>query len=201
MVLARLGPRTATMTTASTRLGVAMMTSISRVTITSISEPAIAAASPSATPMTTAKAMTATPMNSEMRAPKMTRDRRSRPSPSVPSGKRQLPPAQTGLARTNSRNCSIGECGAMTSAASAASTMSASTQARSSRRDFRRRRRRRRPAARAARAPQRLPLAPPSPRQRAWRIRGLMIPYRRSTIRLTRMTAPEMSSTPPCKAG
>ena len=62
------------------------MTSISRVTTTSTSEPAIAASRPSATPMTKAKAITETPMNSEMRAPKMMRDSMSRPSPSVPSG-------------------------------------------------------------------------------------------------------------------
>ena len=59
--------------------------------------------------------ITERPMNSDTRAPKMRRDSMSWPSPSVPSTKRQEPPAShTGGARTASRNCSIGEWGATT---------------------------------------------------------------------------------------
>ena len=67
-------------------------------------------------------------MNSETRAPNISRDSMSWPSPSVPSGNRQVPPEfQTGGARTASRNCSIGECGAMKSAASATSMTAPTT--------------------------------------------------------------------------
>ncbi len=91
---------------------------------TSTIGPAIAAASPSATPMTNETHITERPMNSDTRAPKMRRDSMSWPSPSVPSAKRHEPPAsQTGGARTASRNCSIGEWGATKFAVSARRTM------------------------------------------------------------------------------
>ena len=78
--------------------------------------------------MTKDTPITEKPMNSDTRAPKMRRDSMSWPSPSVPSGKRQEPPAsQTGGARTASRNCSIGEWGATTLAASASRTMTPNT--------------------------------------------------------------------------
>ena len=128
MVLARLGPSTATTSTASTRLGTAMIRSMSRVMATSTTGPAIAAASPSATPTTNETHITERPMNSDTRAPKMRRDSMSWPSPSVPSTKRHEPPAShTGGARTASRNCSIGEWGATTFAVSARRTMTAKT--------------------------------------------------------------------------
>src|SRR6202035_5871160 len=128
MVLARLGPSTATTSTASTRLGTAMIKSMSRVMATSRTGPVIAAASPSATPTTNDTHITERPMNSDTRAPKMRRDSVSWPSPSVPSTKRQEPPAShTGGARTASRNWSIGEWGATTFAVSARRTMIAKT--------------------------------------------------------------------------
>ena len=74
MVLARLGPSTATTSTASTRLGTAMIKSMSRVMATSTIGPVIAAASPSATPTMNDTHITERPMNSDTRAPKMRRD-------------------------------------------------------------------------------------------------------------------------------
>src|SRR5580704_6859053 len=128
MVLARLGPRTATTSTASTRLGTAMIKSMRRVMTTSRIGPPIAAASPSATPTMNDTHITERPMNSDTRAPKMSRDSASWPSPSVPSGKRHEPSAcQTGGARTASRNCSIGEWGATTFAIKAKKTMTPNT--------------------------------------------------------------------------
>src|SRR5580704_14282803 len=128
MVLARLGPSTAATSTASTRLGTAMIKSMSRVMATSKTGPAIAATSPSATPTMNDTHITERPMNSDTRAPKMRRDSVSWPSPSVPSTKRQEPPAShTGGARTASRNWSIGEWGATTLAVSARRTMIAKT--------------------------------------------------------------------------
>src|SRR5271168_691574 len=128
IVLARLGPSTATTSTASTRLGTAMIKSMSRVMATSKTGPAIAATSPSATPTMKDTHITERPMNSDTRAPKMRRDSVSWPSPSVPSTKRQDPPAShTGGARTASRNCSIGEWGATILAVSARRTMMAKT--------------------------------------------------------------------------
>src|ERR1700733_14652714 len=123
MVLARLGPSTATTSTASTKLGTAMIKSMSRVMATSKTGPVMAAASPSATPTMNDTHITERPMNSATRAPKMRRDSVSWPSPSVPSTNRHEPPAsQTGGARTASRNCSIGEWGATTFAARASMT-------------------------------------------------------------------------------
>src|SRR6202044_1023793 len=124
MVLARLGPSTATTSTANTRLGTAMIKSMSRVMATSKTGPAIAAASPSATPTTNDQHITERPMNSDTRAPKMRRDSGAWSSPSGPSTHSQEPPAShTGGARTASRNCSIGEWGATTLAVSARRTM------------------------------------------------------------------------------
>src|ERR1700735_661844 len=128
MVLARLGPNTAPTSTATTRLGTAMIRSISRVIATSAMGPVIATARPSATPIMKDTHITERPMNSDTRAPKMRRDSVSWPSPSVPSTKRQEPPAShTGGARTASRNWSIGEWGATTLAVSARRTMMAKT--------------------------------------------------------------------------
>src|ERR1700733_1185911 len=128
IVLARLGPSTATTSTASTKLGTAMIKSMSRVMATSKTGPAIAATSPSATPTMNDTHITERPMNSDTRAPKMRRDSVSWPSPSVPSTKRQEPPAShTGGARTASRNCSIGEWGATTFAVNAKRTITVKT--------------------------------------------------------------------------
>ena len=69
MVLARLGPSTATTRMASTRLGTAMMRSMSRVTTTSTTGPVIAASRPSTAPITNDTHITEKPMNSETRAP------------------------------------------------------------------------------------------------------------------------------------
>src|ERR1700735_1219406 len=128
MVLARLGPSTATTSTANTRLGTAMIRSISRVIATSAIGPVIAAARPSATPIMKDTHITERPMNSDTRAPKMRRDSISWPSPSVPSTKRQDPPfSHTGGARTASRYWSIGEWGATTFDVSPRRTIMAKT--------------------------------------------------------------------------
>src|SRR6185436_18201792 len=128
MVFARLGPSTATTRMASTRLGTAMMRSITREATTSITPPKNAAARPIAIPSTNDTLITARPMKSEMRAPWMSRDSMSRPRPSVPRMKRHDPPsAHTGAARTASRNCSFGGYGAITSARIATATISVTT--------------------------------------------------------------------------
>src|SRR5574337_841791 len=78
MVLARLGPSTATTRIASTRLGTAMIRSITRVTATSTAWPRLprndTQASPSSTPTTKDTPITASPMNSDTRAPWIRRD-------------------------------------------------------------------------------------------------------------------------------
>src|SRR6478672_11195816 len=58
----------------------------------------------------------------------MSRERMSRPTGSVPSRKRALPPlSQNGGASVNSRYCSFGGCGATTSAPSAIATSTPTT--------------------------------------------------------------------------
>ena len=114
MVLARLGPSTATTRMASTRLGTARIKSIRRLMVTSSAWPRLPLKAthtrPSATPMTNDTPITASPMNSEMRAPCTSRVSMSRPRLSVPRMKRGEPPAtHIGGARTASRNCSVGE--------------------------------------------------------------------------------------------
>src|SRR6478672_8197185 len=53
----------------------------------------------------------------------MSRDRMSRPTASVPSRKRMLPPSlHAGGVSVKSRNCSLGECGATTPAVAASTT-------------------------------------------------------------------------------
>ena len=69
MVLARLGPSMATTRIASTRLGTAMIRSMTRVMTTSTSDPAEAAERPSTTPTTNDTLITDRPMNSDTRAP------------------------------------------------------------------------------------------------------------------------------------
>jgi len=69
MVLARLGPSTATTKIAITRLGTAMIKSMTRVITTSTSDPTAAERRPSTTPTTNDTLITARPMNSDTRAP------------------------------------------------------------------------------------------------------------------------------------
>ena len=69
MVLARLGPRMATTRMASTRLGTAMIRSITRVMETSTTGPGHRGEKPSMAPMTKETLITAKPMNSDTRAP------------------------------------------------------------------------------------------------------------------------------------
>ena len=112
--MVRLGPSTATTRIASTRLGTAMIRSITRVIATSTAVPQAprraTQARPRLTPMTNDTPITARPMNSEMRAPWIRRVSMSRPRLSVPNTKRDEPPsAHIGTARTASRNCSVGE--------------------------------------------------------------------------------------------
>ena len=92
----------------------AMIKSIVRVISTSTALPQAprsdTQASPRPTPITNDTPITARPMNSEMRAPCIRRVSMSRPRLSVPSQKRDEPPADhIGGARTASRNCSVGE--------------------------------------------------------------------------------------------
>src|SRR6266508_6254275 len=78
--------------------------------------------SPSVVPMVRAMPTATTPVVSDTRAPKRTRERRSRPIASVPSGNREL-----GGSSAASRNTRSGSYGARRSARSAASANSAMT--------------------------------------------------------------------------
>src|SRR4051794_8446538 len=114
------GPRIATTTIASSRLGSASMMSISRMIRISTAPPAKPAARPNATPSASDRVTTISPISSDSRAPWIRRDRMSRPTSSVPSGNCRLPPSiQAGGASRRSRNCSNGEWGAISGARSA----------------------------------------------------------------------------------
>jgi hypothetical protein len=76
----------ATMTIASSRLGSVRMMSIRRMMKISVRPRKKPATSPRMIPTTMDSATTAMPIRSESRAPKMSRDRMSRPIASVPSG-------------------------------------------------------------------------------------------------------------------
>ena len=109
MVFVRLGPITAMIRMASTSAGMASSMSMTREMTTSTRFDDAAASRPSVTPSTSDTLITARPMNSDTRAPKMMRDSMSRPTSSVPRMNRQEPSGyQTGGAFTASRNCSIG---------------------------------------------------------------------------------------------
>ena len=85
MALTSPGPRIATITMAISRLGIVRMMSIIRMIAISSAPRKNPATSPSTTPTTTDSATTATPIDSDSRAPCMSRDRMSRPMASVPS--------------------------------------------------------------------------------------------------------------------
>ena len=69
MVLVRLGPMTAMMRMASTRLGMARIKSMTRMMMTSTMPPQKAASRPSRTPSTAETNITERPMKREMRDP------------------------------------------------------------------------------------------------------------------------------------
>src|SRR6185503_11030657 len=80
-------------------------------------------------PNSTAIATEMNPIASDRRVPWISRDRMSRPTGSVPSRKRVVPPAcHAGGVSVKSRYCSFGGCGDTTSAVSA-STINATTTA------------------------------------------------------------------------
>ncbi len=113
MVLARPGPNTATTATASSSEGKASSTSIKRMIGVSNHRLKNAAINPSTMPGISARPTDTRPINSDSRAPNISRERMSRPASSVPSKKCQEPPLkQAGGILTNSRYCSIGLCGA-----------------------------------------------------------------------------------------
>ncbi len=76
----------ATITIASSRLGRLSSTSISRMIAISVTPRTNAAAMPRQVPTTIDNVTTATPIDSDSRAPCIRRDRMSRPIASVPSG-------------------------------------------------------------------------------------------------------------------
>ncbi len=85
-MLRMLGPRTDTSAIASSRAGSVSITSVKRIRTKSTLPPKNPAQSPIATPMVMVTIIAAMPTSSEIRAPKMIRERMSRPSASVPSG-------------------------------------------------------------------------------------------------------------------
>src|SRR5215475_15603189 len=86
MPLTSPGPRAAMMATASRKYGKAIRVSMERMINWSTQRPTKPARSPHSDPATAASAVAASPTTSEMRAPKRSRLRRSRPNSSVPSG-------------------------------------------------------------------------------------------------------------------
>src|SRR5215470_3323817 len=86
MPLTRPGPRVAMMATASRKYGKAMRVSMDRMMSWSTQRPTKPARRPHSEPATAASAVAARPTTSEMRAPKRSRLKRSRPNSSVPRG-------------------------------------------------------------------------------------------------------------------
>src|SRR5262249_55503641 len=122
IALMRPGPRIATTAIASSKLGSASMTSISRMITVSVSPRAYPATTPSTTPSVSDSATEMSPISSDSRVPWMSLDSMSRPRGSVPRMKSRLPSAsQTGGTRVNWRYCSFGGCGEMTPAKAAGS--------------------------------------------------------------------------------
>ena len=81
---------------------------------------AIAGGMPNSVPTNARKATSQSPMTIEMRAPKISRDNRSRPYASVPSRWATLPPAcHTGGSGRSSRSCASRSAGASNGASSA----------------------------------------------------------------------------------
>src|SRR5438552_1101819 len=108
---------------ASNKLGNASMTSITRMMIVSVSPRKNPAARPRTMPKLSEMATEITPIKSDRRVPWISRESMSRPTGSVPSRNRVVPPAsQAGGVNVNSRYCSFGGCGLTTSAKTASST-------------------------------------------------------------------------------
>src|SRR5262245_36521246 len=125
MPLTRPGPRAAMMATARRKYGKAISVSMDRMISRSTHRPTKPARSPHTEPATAASAVAARPTTSEMRAPKRSRLRRSRPNSSVPSG---CPAVKMGASR-RAVSMAFGSRGA-SQGASRASTAIAATRTR-----------------------------------------------------------------------
>lgn len=115
-----LPPKTATSTAASAMPGKAMMTSSTRMSVSSTALREVAAIAPSAAPATRASPVAPRPMSSDQRAPYRSLDRMSRLALSRPIQCRaDGPPPAT--------SWKYGECGAIHGASTAASTTTTMT--------------------------------------------------------------------------
>ena len=84
MAFTRLGPKAAARAKARMSDGKDRMTSMKRMMTLSVLPPKYPDVAPMSAPVIPATEMTRRPMDSEMRAPNMTREKMSRPSSSVP---------------------------------------------------------------------------------------------------------------------
>mmetsp|Transcript_59387 Transcript_59387/g.140254 ORF Transcript_59387/g.140254 Transcript_59387/m.140254 type:complete len:224 (-) Transcript_59387:1560-2231(-) len=122
------GPSTVITQIASSSAGSASTMSITRMMAGDSQRSKKAASRPSSTPGSSDIATAARPMPSDTRPPCSNRLSMSRPSSSVPSKNRVLPPsAQAGGVSMKSRYCSMGSWGAISGANSDASAISANT--------------------------------------------------------------------------
>ena len=85
MALTMPGPSAATSAMASTRPGTLRNRSVSRITASRTTPPAVPAITPSGTPMAAAARVMPTPTSNDSRAPMITRVRMSLPTSSVPN--------------------------------------------------------------------------------------------------------------------
>src|SRR5712692_8049498 len=123
MPLTRPGPRAAMMATARRKYGKASSVSMDRMMSWSTQRPTKPARSPHSEPTRAARAVAVSPTTREMRAPKRSRLRRSRPNSSVPRG---WPAVRTG-ARRRAVSMTSGSRGAIHGASTASTAMTATS--------------------------------------------------------------------------
>src|SRR5882672_1653581 len=121
MPLTRPGPSAAMMATASRKYGKAINVSMERMMSWSTQRPTKPARRPQSEPATAASAVAVSPTTREMRAPKRSRLRRSRPNSSVPS---RCPAVRMG-ARRRAVSMASGSRGASQGASTASTAMTA----------------------------------------------------------------------------
>src|SRR5438132_2124910 len=123
MPLTRPGPRAAMMATARRKYGKASSVSMERMMSWSTHRPMKPARSPQSEPTRAARAVAVSPTTREMRAPKRSRLRRSRPNSSVPSG---CPAVRMGE-RRRAVSMTSGSRGAIHGASTASTAMTATS--------------------------------------------------------------------------
>src|SRR5438093_885520 len=121
--LTRPGPRAAMMATARRKYGKASSVSMERMMSWSTQRPMKPARSPQSEPTSAARAVAVSPTTREMRAPKRSRLRRSRPNSSVPSG---CPAVRMGE-RRRAVSMTSGSRGAIHGASTASTAMTATS--------------------------------------------------------------------------